>query len=71
MPTRLLTTRSGFTLLELMVVVAIVGILAAIAIPAFTAATRRSKAAEATQNLNILFKSAATYYEAERTGPLE
>jgi prepilin-type N-terminal cleavage/methylation domain-containing protein len=68
MSTRNLTKRSGFTLLELMIVVAIVGVLAAIAIPAFTAMTRRSKAAEATQNLNMLFKSAATYYAVERTG---
>lgn len=68
MPTRHRSSRSGFTLIELMIVVAIVGLLAAIAIPVFGAAVRRSKATEATANLNLLFKAAATYYQVERTG---
>jgi prepilin-type N-terminal cleavage/methylation domain-containing protein len=68
MPTRTTSTRSGFTLIELMIVVAILGILAAIAIPAYMSFVRRSKAVEATENLNVLFKSATTYYAFERTG---
>ena len=63
-----LQKRHGFTLIELMIVVAILGILAAIAIPAMVGYIRRSKTSEATSNLNSIFKSAVTYYEQERMG---
>lgn len=41
----------GFTLIELMVVVAIVAIIAAIAIPSYTAQVRKSRRADATSTL--------------------
>jgi prepilin-type N-terminal cleavage/methylation domain-containing protein len=59
---------SGFTLVELMVVVAILSIIATLAIAAFNGYVRRSKTAEATGNLNQMFKAVSTYYSQERTG---
>ncbi|MCA9583001.1 MAG: type II secretion system protein [Myxococcales bacterium] len=46
--------KSGFTLIELMVVVAIVGILAAIAVPVFSGYVNRAKASEAINFIGII-----------------
>jgi len=50
-----LVVRRGFTLIELMIVVAVVGVLAAIAIPNFLKFQARSKQSEAKANLKSLF----------------
>ena len=55
----------GFTLVELMIVVAIIGILAAVAIPAFMKYIRRSKTTEASMNVRKMFDSTVTYYLSE------
>ena len=57
--------REGFTLIELMIVVAIIGILAAIAIPAFINYVKRSKTSEASVQIKAMYQGASTYYQGE------
>ena len=54
--------KKGFTLIELMIVVAIIGILAAIAIPNFLKYQAKSKQAEAKTTLKGIFTSETSYY---------
>jgi type IV pilus assembly protein PilA len=55
--------KRGFTLIELMIVVAIIGILAAIAIPNFIKFQARSKQGEARTNLKSFYTSQKAYYQ--------
>ena len=57
----------GFTLIELMIVVAIIGILAAIAIPNFSKFQARAKQSEAKANLKAIYTAKQTNFGSEDT----
>jgi len=57
--------KKGFTLIELMIVVAIIGILAAIAIPNFLRFQAKSKQSEAKTNLGGIFTAETSYFAEE------
>ena len=69
---RILRNKSqrGFTLIELMIVVAIIGILAAVAIPKFLDYMKKGKRSEAELNLNAIGKSADAEYSENASYPV-
>jgi prepilin-type N-terminal cleavage/methylation domain-containing protein len=54
MHNKLLTKRAGFTLVEIMIVVAIIALLAAIAVPGFLRARKRSQASKILNDLRLI-----------------
>ena len=64
MITKLRTKRAGFTLVEIMIVVAIIALLAAIAVPGFLRARKRSQASKILNDLRMI-DSAVDQYAIE------
>ena len=63
------TMQKGFTLIELMIVVAIIGILAAIAIPAYQNYTIRAQVTEGLSLADSYKTSVAEFYQNKGTWP--
>ena len=59
-------SQSAFTLVEIALVLSIAGMVLAVAIPTFVQKLETSKAAEASKNLETLFRNSAAYYAVPR-----
>jgi prepilin-type N-terminal cleavage/methylation domain-containing protein len=66
MLTKFRNSAKGFTLIELMIVVAILAILSVVAVPAFIKYMRKAKTSEAIDMLDKIYKGASDYYATPR-----
>jgi prepilin-type N-terminal cleavage/methylation domain-containing protein len=61
--------RSGFTLIEILVVISIIALLAAILFPAFARARESGRQANCASNLNQIYFAVQQYFQDERAYP--
>ena len=66
---KMLKNRKGFTLVELMAVIAVIGILAAIVVPKFSGATDQAKVAQIQGDLRTIGAAVTMYYATEGKYP--
>lgn len=66
-----MNNKKGFTLIELMVVVAIMGILASVAVPAYQVYIQRSEVVEALSMVSTIRENVTSYYVEDLDFPVD